>query len=299
MNAKQRGIALRRYELGLRQYNSYFNNRDGFVEEKKERMAELSSQLSSEDVSLAEKIGIALADDSSENKLIRAQNQYASLNPTAQIYAQHKREEYEALRTIANDMEKASDIGNSVPITDYTKVKSIIKAGTHSLKSIASELPIPWQDIMMINQEVEFPRPSRKPPKQSRFHLEIHAEDEGLLEDKKAVRDGKWLISYKHNLLIPYQEPVPVYKLCSEGSIHVDSGKRVIVVTKDPGTEWETEFWRKRGYLDQCYIRSKRGQLPEQLRRAYIRRKIRMVLWISNIILLALILIILAERYVL
>ena len=289
MDAKRRGEARGPYSIGLKQFNHYLNNRDGFIKQKRSAMAELSAQLSPETRTLSEETGIGLANTSGD-ELQKSRVQYGSLEPTAQIYAQYKKKECEALRTIANDMEK------SVPRTDYTEVKSAISAGTHSLESIVSELPIPWQAILTINERTEVSQQSSRPPKQERYQVRFWTKDGEKLEDKKAVRDGKWLISGKHGLLVPFQEPIPRYEWV--GASPVLTRKRMIVIDTNPGTEWETEFWRKGGYSDQSYLRARAGRDPEQLRKAYRKRQLRIVAWGINVILLAIILKTLAERYI-
>ena len=64
--------------------------------------------------------------------------------------------------------------------------------------------------------------------------------EQGLLEDKRAERDGDWIISKKHNMMVPYQDPIPQYALLEEGMSPVLKGM-VVVINQDPSSEWETD----------------------------------------------------------
>ncbi len=226
-------------------------------------MASLASSLSQTEISEAERIGKALArsQDCEEEEGL-AQAQYRDLSPEAQIYAQQKRHETEAVRSIARDLE------TDTPRTDYTLVKKQIASGSVKLDSIMSELPITWQDIRTITERAERPRRTEKPPKREFLYLQIMTRDRGLLKDKRAERDGKWIMSNKHEMMVPYQAPVPMYELRVEGAPPIRKGEAV-VITHDPGSEWDTEFWRKDGRLDEVYKRAKEGKDPERLRSDY------------------------------
>ena len=291
MDAKRRGLAQAMYNLGLEQFNHYVNNRDGIIAEARDKMNDLSNQLSEAEISLAEEVGIALATDVDDD-VPEAQVRLQGLVPEARIYAQSKRHEYEALQTIARDLEC------DVPRTDFTSIKSRIASGDVSLDAITSELPIMWQDLRTINERFETIKPSEKPPRQEFFPVMFLTRDQGTLVDKKAERDGKWLISHKHRMTVPYQEPVPEMEFERADAPPILTGKRTIVINQDPGTEWQTELWRKEGYLDQRYLRSKAGQEPEQLRTAYRNRQIKRIAWGTNAILFAIILMMLFERYI-
>ena len=290
MDAKYRGLAQEMYNLGLKQFNHYLNNRDGIIAEARDKMNELSNQLSQPEIELAEKVGIALA--MVDDDILKAQVWLQGLGPEARIYAQSRRHEYEALQTIARDLECG------VPRTDFTNVKSHIASGDVPLDAITSELPITWQEIVTINERAEPVQSTRKPPKREYVHVLFLTKDQGELEDKRAERDGKWLISHKHRMTVPYQEPVPEMEFERADAPPVFTGKRTIVIDQDPGTEWQTELWRKEGYLDQRYLRSKAGQEPEQLRKAYRNRQIKRIAWGTNAILFAIILMMLFERYI-
>ena len=161
--------------------------------------------------------------------------------------------------------------------TDFTSVKSRIASGDATLDAITSELPIMWQEIMTINERAEPIKSTGKPPKREYVPVMFLTKDKGTLVDKKAERDGKWLHSHKHRMVVPYQEPIPAYKWI--GDFPVSTGKRIVVIDRDPGTEWETELWRQGGYFDQQYLLYRHGQHPEQLRKAHRARQIRKVEW--------------------
>ena len=291
LDAKRRGLAQAMYNLGLKQFNHYVNNRDGIIAEARDKMNELSNRLSEAEISFAEDVGIALATDVDDD-VSEAQIRLRGLEPEAQIYALSKRHEYEALQTIARDLEC------DVPRTDFTSVKSRIASGDVPLDAITSELPITWQGLMTIDEKLETFRQSGKPPRQEFFPVMFLTRDSGVLVDKKAERDGKWLISHKHRMTVPYQDPVRIYEFERADAPPVFTGKRTIIINQDPGTEWQTELWRKGGYLDQRYLRSKAGQEPEQLRKAYRNRQIRRIAWGINAILFAIILIVFFEQYI-
>ena len=290
MDAERRGLAQAMYGMGLEQFNHYANNRDGVMAEACEKMDALRNQLSDAELSLADEVGLGLAAEV-DDELPEVQSQYNALSLQAREYAMSKRDEHQALRSIARDRE------TDVPRTDYTSVKARIAAGDVSLESIMGELPIMWQDLRTINERVDPVKPSGKPPRQEFFPVMFFTRDKGVLVDKKAERDGKWLISHKHRMTVPYQEPVPKYEFERADAPPVFTGKRTIIINQDPGTEWQTELWRKGGYLDQRYLRSKAGQEPEQLRKAYRNRQIRRIAWGINAILFAIILIMFFEQY--
>ena len=291
MDAKRRGLAQAMYNLGLKQFNHYVNNRNGIIAEACEKMDALRSQLSDAELSLADEVGLGLVAEV-DDELQEAQSQYNALSLQAKEYAMSKRDEHQALQSITRDREM------DVPRTDYTSVKAHIAAGDVSLESIMGELPIMWQDLRTINERVDPVKPSGKPPGQEFSPVMFFTRDKGVLVDKKAERDGKWLISHKHRMTVPYQEPVPKYEFERADAPPVFTGKRTIIINQDPGTEWQTELWRKGGYLDQRYLRSKAGQEPEQLRKAYRNRQIRRIAWGTNAILFAIILMMLFEQYI-
>ena len=267
LDAKRQGIAERFYETGLAQFNHYVNNRDGAIAESRREMESLAKQLRQPEVSLAESVGQSLAVARDEKQQAEAEAQYELLSPHAQTYARHKQREIDAQRRIARDLEK------NIPRTDHTSVKARIASGDASLDLILSELPIFWQDIRSLNNTVERRRITWKPPKREFLQLRLMTQ-RGLLEDKRAEKDGDWIVSAKHDIMVPYQDPV---------YLHMEEGMppdEVIVITHDPSSEWDTEFWRKHGRLDQLYLRTKNGLAPEQLRRAYRRRQINRIGWI-------------------
>ena len=291
MDAKYRGLAQAMYNLGLKQFNRYVNNRDSIVAEARDKMNELSNQLNEAEISLAEEVGIALA-TVVDDDVPEAQVRLRGLGPEARIYAQSKRHEYEALQTIARDLECG------VPRTDFTSVKSRIASGGVPLDAITSELPVMWQEIVTINERAEPVQSTRKPPKREYVHVLFLTKDQGELEDKKAERDGKWLHSHKHGMVVPYQEPVADHEFVIGDRPPVPTGKRKVIIDSDPSSEWETELWRQGGYFDQQYLLHRNGQAPEQLRKAYRNRQMKRTAWGTNAILFAIILMMLFERYI-
>ena len=273
LDAKRQGIAERLYETGLAQFNHYVNNRDGVIAESRREMESLAKQLSRPEVSLAESVGHSLAVARGEEQLAVAEAQYELLPPHAQTYVRHKQREIDAQRRIARDLEK------KVSITDYTSVKARIASGNARLDLILSELPIFWQNIRNLNTAVERPKITQKPPKREFFHVLFMIRGRNILEDKRAEKDGDWIVSVKHDIMVPFQEPVPSYHQVAEGAPGVRVGE-VVIINQNPSSEWETEFWRKHGRLDQLYLRNKNGLAPEQLRRAYRRRQIHRIVWI-------------------
>ena len=272
LDAKKQGIAEILYEAGLAQFNHYVNNRDGVIQESCRAMESLANQLSQPERSLAESVGHSLAVAADEEQRAAAEAQYEPLSPHAQTYARHKQRELDAQRNIARDLEK------KVPRTDYTSVKVRIASGNARLDSILSELPIFWQEIRTLNDVVERRKVTRKPPEQELYHVRFMLRGRGLLEDKRAEKDGDWIVSAEHDIMVPYQDPVPRHLLVEEGMPPVYKGE-VIIVNQDPSSEWDTEFWRQHGRLDQLHLRAKNGLAPEQLRRAYRRRQINRIAW--------------------
>ena len=271
MDSERLGVAERLYETGLTQFNHYVNSRDGVIERSRHLMTNLANSLSQSEVDLAECIGVRMAAGGTNDQYRAVQAQYDSLVPQAQIYAQHKRREVDALRRIARDLEK------NVPRTDYTSVKARIASGVVNLESVMSELPIPWQGIRSLNNRPERPEARGKPPRRTFLHMEVMTAT-GLFEDRHAEKDGDWIISNKHGLMLPFQKPVPIFELRVEGKPPVPKGEAV-VISQDPTSDWDTEFWRQGGRVDQVYLRAKNGESPEQLWSAYKRRIIRNVGW--------------------
>ena len=271
LDSERLGIAERLYESGLAQFNHYVNNRDSVIERSRQLMSDLANSLSQPELALAESIGVCMTMEGADDEKTAVQEQYDNLSPQAQIYAQHKRREVDALRRIARDLEK------DVPRTDYTALKARIASGAVTLDSVVSELPNPWQEIRSLNNRAERARVTRKPPRRTFFHVEF-VTAMGLSEDRHAEKDGDWIISRKHGLMSPFQEPVPIYELREENKPPVRKGE-VIVISQDPSSEWDTEFWRRGGRLDQVYLRAKYGESPEQLRRAYRGQIIRRLGW--------------------
>ena len=141
------GRARRLYDIGLDQFNHYVNNRDGLIEEARVGMASLANNLCQAEILKARRYwGISCSKEDCEQREA-AQAQYRDLSPQAQIYAQHKRQETDALRSIARDLE------TNMPRTDYTSVRARIASGTVKLEpSILSELPVLWQAIRTLNE---------------------------------------------------------------------------------------------------------------------------------------------------
>ena len=273
MGPKAAGLARRLYATGLEQFNHYVNNREAVIEDARREMSSVRNSLSPSEIAVAESIGISLATSGDSEQRRVANSKYAELTPQGQIYAQHKRLEHDALERIARDLEM------DVPRTDYTSVKARISSGDVPLSSITSELPISWQAIRELGDKVATFEETGKPPKREFLHVEFYTKERGLLEDKKAERDGKWIISDKHDTLVPYQEPIPLYEFVEFGKPPVQTGE-VIVIDQDPTSEWDTEFWRQGGKMDQTFLNARSGTTPEQLRKAYRRRQIRKASWI-------------------
>ena len=271
LDSERLGVAERLYETGLTQFNHYVNNMDCVIERSRHLMSNLANCLSRAEVDLAECIGNRMAAGGTDDQYRAVRAKYDSLVPQAQIYAQHKRREVDALRRIARDLEK------DVPRTDYTSVKSRIASGVVTLESVMSELPIPWQGIRSLNNRPERPEARGKPPRRTFLHMEVMTET-GLFEDRHAEKDGDWIISDRHDLMVPFQKPIPIFELRALGKPPVPKGE-VVVISRDPTSEWDTEFWRQGGRLDQVYLRAKNGESPEQLWSAYRRRIIRKVGW--------------------
>ena len=278
------------YDMGLEQYNHYVNNRDGILTASRLAMKELKSLISDADVSLADEIGMALAirnGDEHQN----AHVQYEALKPEVQIYAQHRRREYEALQTIANDLR------HNVPRTDYTSVRSRVESGEAALSAIIGELPIPWQELRNISA-IDRSKPIvANPPKREYVHTVFFSRDKGILEDKRAERQGKWLYSHKFKRLTPYQEPLPVVQQKHPDRPPVPTGKRVAFIHEEPGSQWATDYWRQGGYLDQQFILARDGLLPAQLRSAYRRRQLARVLWSVALTIIALDVVMITLRF--
>ena len=250
------------YEMGLAQFNHYVNNRDRVVTESRFAMESLVEHMDQSEISLAESTGNALV-RADKGELPETLIQYNSLRPQTQIYAQHKRREHVALQSIANDLSK------NVPRTDYTSVKSRIESGEMPLDTIVSELPLPWQELRTINEKETPRRIVEKPPKREFIHMIFLTQDGRVLEDKRAERDGRWIRSDKHNLLVPYQEPAQVWQTTRPDRPPVPTGKYRVIISSEPSAEWITECWRQGGYIDQQYRLARDDRLPEQLRRAY------------------------------
>ena len=119
-----------------------------------------------------------------------------------------------------------------------------------------------------------------------------------VLEDKRAERDGNWLRSDKHNMLVPYQEPAQVMRARAVGDYGVPTGDSMLIVDRDPDPEWVTEFWRQGGYLDQQYLLARDGRLPEQIHTAYRQKQIRTALWVVSIPLVIIDAIMLAKIFI-
>ena len=290
LDAKKMGTAEILYAAGLAQFNHYVNNRDGALEESRREMESLSNYLSPSEVSLAEGVGHSLAEATGEEQRAAAEARYDLLSPQAQSYARHKEKEIDAQRRIARDLAK------NVPRTDFTSVKARIASGDVRLDSILSELPIYWQHLRTLNDKVERQRVAGRPPKREFLHVIFMTREWGPLEDKCAERDGDWIVSDKHNMIAPYQDPVPRCVFLEEGKPPVQKGE-LVIINQDPSSEWDTEFWRKDGRLDQVYLRARSGTTPEQLRRAHRRRQINRTGWILGSLMLAVDIVLVILRY--
>ena len=265
------------YKLGLEQFNHYMNNRDGVLADARKAMEELRSQICHSEVECAENIGIALSATNGDDRQ-KVEVQYETLSPQAQVYAQHKRRETETLRTIARDMEK------DVPRTDFTAVRSLIESGQLSLDSILSELPVQWQDIRITSERVQSRRPVRKPPPREYIGTYFLRRDNTYLFDKHAELDGKWLLSDKHRLIVPYQPENEFTYSRDPAFFQTRKREYIAFVDKGLSSEWITEYWRRDGFRDQQYTLARDGQLPEQLHRAYRRKQRTIVIWTATCI---------------
>ena len=78
LDPKDRSRARWLYEMGLKQYNHYMNNRDGVVTESIRVMNELRSRMTHAEVSLADEIGVALA-SKKKGELRKARVQYEKI----------------------------------------------------------------------------------------------------------------------------------------------------------------------------------------------------------------------------
>ena len=211
LDPKRAGVAERLYDSGLEQYNRPVNNRDGDLAKWRHEMADLAAVLSPCEVSKAEEIWAALATAANDEARRTALAEYNLLLPRQQMYAQNKRHEDEVENTIARDREVR------ISSTDYTAVKSYIATGPVRLDSIMSELPIPWQSLRSLRLEAQRLKPTDRPPKPEFVHLMVFTADRGLLEDKRAVKDGNWIDSAKHDMLVPYQKRIPLYRWRDSG----------------------------------------------------------------------------------
>ena len=194
MDARSRQCAELLYDIGRKQFDHYVNNRDEFIQQKRNEMAEIESRLTQSEVLLAEEIGKSLAAANSDG-LKEIQQQYKELSAEGQIYAQCKRRETMALQSIADDLK------HNVPRTDYTSVKARITSGQETLSSLLGELPITWRRIPTIDRPVEFGEPQVRPPKLQYVKAEFLMEDT-ILTDLRAERDGDWVVSKKHNMVV-------------------------------------------------------------------------------------------------
>ena len=290
LDAKRAFGAQRLYDVGLRQFNHYINNLDGVIADARAEKGKLKPLLSPLELSLSESVGLALATARGEElQLVKAR--YNALSLPSQSYAEHQRREQHAQQFIANALR------HNVSRTDYTAVKSRISSGDYSLAAILTELPIYWQDLRTLDQEIKYQEPKEKPPKREFYHVLFVTSDAGLLEDKRAERDGDWIISEKHGMTAPYQEPVEILQYKNPDEPPVRTGKSMIVIDKELGSEWETEAWRQGGYGDQVYQRAKFGLLPHQLRRSYRRRLISRTSWMVSGIMLIIYSALLAFNY--
>lgn len=288
LSAEERGLAQALYDIGLEQFCHYVNNRDGVIAEARQQMDCFRARISQSEILSAKDIGISLATaEGDELRITRAR--YDALEPSVKAYAQCVRREYEAEQSIARDLQ------NDVPRTDYTAVRSRIASGDVLLESIASALPVPWQEIMSIKDKIQFITPVVKPPKREFVNL-VMSTDKGVLRDKRAERDGKWVTSKKLNVLVPYQEPVPMYHYRHHNRPPVCVGK-VMTVDRNHSSEWDTEFWRQGGYRDQVYLSNKYGTHPEQLRKDYRRRQAQRARWTLVGVLVAVNIMLFAMRF--
>ena len=272
LKPKQRGLAEKLYETGLEQFNHPVNNRDGTIIEARQQITNISRELNQAERTAAEQVGIMLADAKDKEEKTNAELQYNALPPNAKTPAQHKRREVEAKKTITRDL------ACNVPRTDYTTVKQRIASGAVDLTSIMAELPISWQSIRTLNEKIDRPKYNGKLTKPEWVHVEFHMVDSRMLEDKHAEKDGDWILSHKHRFLVPCPPPTRILEFKDQGKA-VPTGKSVLIVDQDPSSEWETEFWRQGGYMDQTYLRARAGTLPYQLRRAHRQRQIRKLQW--------------------
>ena len=266
------------YESGLEQFNHYLNNLDGVVAEAQSAMNTLKEELTDIELYLAKEVGIGLASAQEEERL-RAVSKYDNSAPNVQIYAMHRRNERRAKLIIADALRR------NVPRTDFTAVKNQIASGEVSLSAIVSELPCTWQDVTSMGQTVAFREPDGKPPNPEYVHALFITGDEGILEDKRAERDGKWIVSQRHDITAPYRQPVRQLTWKDPNRGAVPTGRYVSLVTPHLTSAEDIEFWRKGGYGDSIYQRTKDGTLPWRWRRSYRRRQIKKLGWVITSVL--------------
>ena len=273
LNPKDRRLTQALYDWGFNQYNHYVNNRDGIITDAQEEMEELRRQLNQSEISLADGVGIALADTNHEIQK-RAQVQFDDLSPKAKIYAQQKRREHQSLETIASDLEK------NVPRTDYTLVRKRIETGEVLLDAILSELPFTWQLVRKLSERPSSRPPTVKPPRREFVHVvAVDREARTFWEDSRAERHGKWVEIHRYGAWVPYQEPEEILMRREDGKIRAPTLEYVMLIDRPPGIEWTTEFWRQGGFVEQQWRLAWNGMLPDQVRRRYRWRLFSRSLW--------------------
>ena len=272
LNSKAKKLAEALYDLGLEQYNHPVNNRDRIIRESREITNELATVLSLDELKLADEIGRETTVPQCGATETQQSKAPLLLSPNARTYAHHKKRATVALESAARDLAK------NVPRTDYTFLKQRIASRESSLEAIVDELPVPWQSIRELNEKSETPEVREKPPKQEKVIAEYVMADGRVLRDKRAEIDGDWLTSHKYNFLTPCPPPTQIL-LPDQLGRFARKGEKIREVSREPSSEWLTEFWRRGGYCDQVYLRARAGKLPHQLRRAYRRRQIRQIQW--------------------
>ena len=277
------------YEMGLVQFNHKINNRDGILSESRKAMDELKTQLCGSQIGRAEKVGIALS-ATSEDERQQGRAQYDNLDPLSQIYAQHKKDEWLTLKTIARDLEK------KVPRTDFTSVKSRIKSGRTSLYTIMGELPIQWQDIRTINEWVSMKPPAIKPKPRKFMRVVFTSSDGSRQTDRRVEIHGNWIESQKYGYMAPLEDIYPIWSFRGPTTF-MSEPEYGLSIEQPPSSDYETEFWRQGGFRDRRYCQYRDRRSPDQLHRAYRNRQALRILWAVNGAVWATALIMVAARF--
>lgn len=181
------------YEIGRLQFDAEPNNRNGIIEEARQKMAEIGSKICDAECKEAERFGIAISRSSGEEPE-NVERETGKLSAAAQLYAWHKAKEQETLLSLSRDL------GKNIAITDYTEVKNRIADGA-PLSEVIDDLPVLWQKI----REIPWPQPeTRIEPAKLVYVPVTKITGHEVLNDEKAVLDGEWIVSHKLGIVYPY-----------------------------------------------------------------------------------------------